>query len=594
MKRDELKAILAQLYGPLSCNHDRLRDEMMVSMGKPAADIAQTIGIQQRREFMTKHMTKIAVAAALILAVGVGSAFYLFNGQDPDAKPADSDGNLAQKLVLKEGLTRKEPAVKTDLLSWVPKLSGDGSVAKAPLICKLRVTRVISAPNAFPSFEAEVLRVFKGHDTVAQGQQVILVSGNPPAAPGVDRLDELGPTVRSFLDSDRVWLKDDGEASVYLMALAPADPPTDDTGRPVLTGAFQRRSLHGTRVPAENAGAPTPDLASDTLFCLRQELLAAMGHDSMNVRRSAITALRNWHGERHGNDQPPAGDLWTEATVRPVVLQATRDPDWKVRWTAAWIIANGQPDDLGNETLAGLLFDPDGLVRQPARRALGKRGFAELAGPAQDVVDYELEENLGGCHLKMWTDMYGEGKKGLISGLKHRQWQVRVGAAWSAGVLRRRDVVEQLTEILQDEHFKVRRGAAWSLGQLGGEGVPEALTEALADDEGRVRVMAAWALAKLGDEHGFESLADLLANPDARTAAQAAEMLGRLDGQQAVGLLLVALEDERPAVRGFGVMALRPFLNGKHVAVIRKALDSMANDKSAFVRAAVDAVDFDR
>jgi HEAT repeat protein len=241
-----------------------------------------------------------------------------------------------------------------------------------------------------------------------------------------------------------------------------------------------------------------------------------------------------------------------------------------------------------------MLFDPDRMVRQPARRTLGKRGFAELAGPAQEVVDYNLDERLSDFPLQSWTAIYGRADGTMISSFKNKQSTFREAAAWMAGVFQRRDVLEQLTEALQDEQFKVRRGAAWSLGMLGGEGVPEALTEALADEEGRVRVMAAWALAKLGDDRGFESLADLLADPDARSATQAAEMLGRLDGQQAVGLLLAALEDERPAVRGFGVIALRPFLNGKQAEVIRKSLDSMANDKSAFVRAAVDAVDFDR
>ena len=75
MKRDKIKAILAQLYGPLGRNHDQLRDEMLTSLGNLPVATPQTIRIQQRRIPMIKRIAKIAAAIVIVAACLMAGVF---------------------------------------------------------------------------------------------------------------------------------------------------------------------------------------------------------------------------------------------------------------------------------------------------------------------------------------------------------------------------------------------------------------------------------------------------------------------------------------------------------------------------------------
>jgi len=266
-------------------------------------------------------------------------------------------------------------------------LDAEQTIAKSPLIYKLRLTRVLDdlQRKVFSHkdtakreilLEAEVLRVFKG-DPKTAGQRVVLVWDTRVG--GVPRWD-------SCLHAEQVLPKraTSGEA-FYLMALTPAEPATAAEGRPRLKNIIHP-GISGTRVSKAEVDPAKWATAKNPLERLKLELLGALDDPDADTRHSAIKGLRRWGGHLFSG-----GPLWKDKRAAERILAASKDPDWRVRWVVAWMIPEDAGDE-GKKALVRLRSDTHQNVRQVAAHVLRKRGQEE---PANKLLD----EPLGGPAL---------------------------------------------------------------------------------------------------------------------------------------------------------------------------------------------------
>ena len=135
---------------------------------------------------------------------------------------------------------------------------------------------------------------------------------------------------------------------------------------------------------------------------------------------------------------------------------------------------------------------------------------------------------------------------------------VREAATWALahvlGKLRTIEALPQLSLLLTDDVPEVAAKAAFSLGQVGGDEAVQLLIGALEDDRVAVRDEATSALGRLP-----ESLASLTAaasHPLPQVRAQVTEALGFLAHPEAVPVLIAALEDDDADVRFSALLAL--------------------------------------
>jgi HEAT repeat protein len=109
---------------------------------------------------------------------------------------------------------------------------------------------------------------------------------------------------------------------------------------------------------------------------------------------------------------------------------------------------------------------------------------------------------------------------------------------------------------LSAEDDAVRMVAAEVLGQIGIESVP-LLLEALQDPYYQVRVTAADALGQIRDQRALAPLVNLLIeDEDEEVRSRAAHALGELRNPVTTGVLVRALHDQYPVVRGAAARAL--------------------------------------
>jgi HEAT repeat protein len=122
----------------------------------------------------------------------------------------------------------------------------------------------------------------------------------------------------------------------------------------------------------------------------------------------------------------------------------------------------------------------------------------------------------------------------------------------------------------------------WAVRGLWANGSPAAvnlLLPALSDQEEMVRSGTALALGELKAEAAVEGLAALLATDPAESGRHAADALAKI-GQPAAGVLIKALQDERPWVRVRATKALVSVESKQAIPALFQALD----DESYVVR----------
>jgi HEAT repeat protein len=173
-----------------------------------------------------------------------------------------------------------------------------------------------------------------------------------------------------------------------------------------------------------------------------------------------------------------------------------------------------------------------------------------------------------------------EGMDHLLSGLRTRNKDIRLGIIEALGEIRDPRAVDPLISLLADRNNEIRWEAALALGEIGDLRAIEPLREALYDPDRYVRYGAAVALENLGwspknaEEYAFLlagkqdwKALSLLGNPAVRALAQAAKdleksvrvsairTLGQIGDEKAIPAIFVALRDPEDQVRWEAVMA---------------------------------------
>ncbi|CAL9652893.1 hypothetical protein SUDANB105_06690 [Streptomyces sp. enrichment culture] len=271
--------------------------------------------------------------------------------------------------------------------------------------------------------------------------------------------------------------------------LADPDPAVRRTAVTVLTetvsagtGPALAAALTDTDAGVRGAAAASLRELVETLPAepaLRDALTTALSEADPVVRAAALDvlrALRLGDAGLFARCLPDADITVRTEAVRALVSvdaaaelarAATADPSREVRVTIAKglaTVAAGGPD-VARAALAGLLDDPDALVRAAAYEALGTAGCpAPLAARAE-------------------------------AALADPAWQVRAGAATALGVADPDLAVPALAKALADPNADVRKAAVRSLTRhRSTEEVRSALAGATTDSDADVRAYAAKAL----------------------------------------------------------------------------------------------------
>jgi HEAT repeat protein len=168
----------------------------------------------------------------------------------------------------------------------------------------------------------------------------------------------------------------------------------------------------------------------------------------------------------------------------------------------------------------------------------------------------------------------------LLSALKNKNRDVRIGVIEALGEIKNPRAVPVLVELLKDPSIEVRWAAAIALGEMKDPAAVESLQVALRDGDKYVRYGAAIALEKIGwtpanDEEkayylvgkqeweelrnleitAIKPLAKALNDKNTDVRIKVVEILGEIGQPQAISALVRALRDENPQVRWKAVVA---------------------------------------
>ncbi|WP_039899470.1 NACHT domain-containing protein, partial [Microcystis sp. T1-4] len=158
---------------------------------------------------------------------------------------------------------------------------------------------------------------------------------------------------------------------------------------------------------------------------------------------------------------------------------------------------------------------------------------------------------------------------GLVLGLDvPKQFKVEL-----LGLTKSNQVVNQLSQALEDSDGVVRGNAAEALGEIGSETAIAGLLKALEDSDGVVRGNAAAALGKIGSETAIPGLLKALEDSDRFVRSDAAEALGNISSETAIPGLLKALEHSDEHVSWNAAFALGKIGSEAAIPELLKALE---------------------
>jgi HEAT repeat protein len=209
---------------------------------------------------------------------------------------------------------------------------------------------------------------------------------------------------------------------------------------------------------------------------------------------------------------------------------------------ACYQIAHRQPVDRRVvEPLIEALKDKDSNVREEAAGALGCLCDQRAMTPLIEILkDKDEDSNVraaaaGALGYLGQTSGDEKAREACIDAAKaSKDKQLKYGdmreeaMAWLRwGETRGNDrAIEALISALKDKDSDVRLGACVALGIIGNPKAVEPLIEALKDENGNVCSLAAVALGEIRDERAVEPLIDALSRRDSRV--EAAQALGRI------------------------------------------------------------------
>ncbi len=210
--------------------------------------------------------------------------------------------------------------------------------------------------------------------------------------------------------------------------------------------------------------------------------------------------------------------------------------------------------------LLRFLQSDDPVLRQHSAAALGKVGDERAIGPLMDRLT-DPDPNVAHDVNEALIAMGEPAVLPLIAVLEDRDRATveRARAASLLGKLRDGRAFAPLATALLDttEVSAIRRSAITGLSELDSQRALDPLTRVIVrrHEEPKTRV---WAVQSIRDRRAFPMLLDILrdSEDDSTVRAAAAGQLCALGGQQAVGPLVVALDDTNAAVRYAAVSAL--------------------------------------
>ncbi|CCI20677.1 Similar to tr/Q8YVS1/Q8YVS1 (fragment) [Microcystis aeruginosa PCC 9807] len=197
-------------------------------------------------------------------------------------------------------------------------------------------------------------------------------------------------------------------------------------------------------------------------------------------------------------------------------------------------------------------------------------GLLDDETQAKQVVKLGLE-----IDLKLGARLAGEVNfkfqkqtVGLVLGLDvPKRFKVKL-----LGLTKSNEVVNELSQALEDSNEYVRRKAVEALGKIGTETAIPRLLKALEDSDVYVRRKAAEALGNIGSETAIPRLLKALEDSDVYVRRKAAEALGNIGSETAIAGLLKALEDSYFEVCGYAAEALGKIGSETAIAGLLKAL----------------------
>ncbi len=270
------------------------------------------------------------------------------------------------------------------------------------------------------------------------------------------------------------------------------------------------------------------------------EILPLLKNDSIDERSTAAKMLGN------------LGPLAKEAVPHLAAALGETEPNWTV------LRALGEMGETAAPHFVAVLQNPNYRNKHPLMKAMGEFGL--VANPV------------------------------LIEALRFPVFEIRAEAAQRLGEIgkefQNREAVPHLATALNDPDESVRWRAAEALGAIGplaSQAVP-ALAAGLKDRDWAVRWNSAQALGQIGPlaKAAVPDLIGVLANPsDSSLVLEAVLALDRI-GVAAKPLLLAAIDDKDPQVRGLATLALLQIKPVKSGTVLKIA--ALLKDPNALVR----------
>jgi HEAT repeat protein len=262
------------------------------------------------------------------------------------------------------------------------------------------------------------------------------------------------------------------------------------------------------------------------------------------------------------------------------VIEALGDPNEDVRWGAAEALAS-----IGNESaipaLINSLSDEYGLVELYAKKALAALGI-----PAVRALSGALSADNPAVRLAAIDVLWRHTEKGpevvssLVGGLHNELTEVRRKAARGLERLGDPGAAPYLLAAVDDPDAGVSQAVMFALMVCGDASALPRVLDAWSDPDPQVRHAAARALERIGDETILPEVLEALSSPDGPRRADAIAILAAISGQRMIDRLVGALRDVEPEVRRAAAVALGQLGDSEAVPALATAL----SDRDPWVR----------
>jgi HEAT repeat protein len=245
-------------------------------------------------------------------------------------------------------------------------------------------------------------------------------------------------------------------------------------------------------------------------------------------RRSALTVLGKMGDKK-------SLSLFTEAL---------RDPDTKVRVTAAQVLAEfGQK---GTDLLIKALQDPEVSVRQAAIESLGRVRDYRAVKPLLQLLGSELKADVLLALSQLGS---ADAVPALLDLLKDKDMMIQTLAAEALGQIGDKQAVPQLIGLLKHRNVDVRVAAADALGKIGDPSANAPMISILSSDDLQLKRAAARSLGSVGDKDAIQPLLKMLNTGDNTVRREALVSLNLIS--QRTKASIEAGDKEIQAITGF-------------------------------------------